>query len=78
MTKHSKPDGGPYYAENGTIWKRPIETDNGDGTRGITIGFPVCTMHPACGDDQAKIVAALMNAGHAAPDPRSNQEEGDG
>jgi len=54
----------PYYAKNGAVWKKPIETLHPDGGRSISMGFPICTMHEAVGDDAAKDVAALMNAGH--------------
>ena len=55
-----------YYAEAGKVWKRPITTQKANGTKTCTLGFPVCTMHEAVGDDAAEIVAKLMNAGHEA------------
>jgi hypothetical protein len=72
MTNPSK-DGGPYYAKDGMVWKDSIATQI-DGGTSYTLGFPVCTMHPAVGDDGAETVAALMNAGHNATDPRTQQE----
>ncbi len=33
----------PVYSLKGdTIYKRPIETPNDDGTKNVTLGFPVC------------------------------------
>lgn len=72
---------GPYEARDGVVWKKPVETDHGDGKMSITIGFPVCLMHDVVGgDDEAKqqaavAVANLMNAGHAV---LSEQEGGHG
>ena len=57
---------GHYYAKDGTVWKAPVETVNDDGSRNISIGFPVCTMHRIVGLEAAEIVARLMNAGAAA------------
>lgn len=54
----------PYYAKDGMVWKHPIETMKLDGTLSITIGFPVCKMHDAVGEDAAEAVAQLMNIGH--------------
>lgn len=56
----------PYYAKDGRVWKRPIHTKQPDGSTNISLGFPVCEMSDAVGDDAADTVAALMNAGHAA------------
>ena len=55
-----------FYAENGTVWQSPKETKNDDGSRSISIGFPVCTMHEAVGAAAAEHVAGLMNLGAAA------------
>lgn len=57
---------GPYYASAGKVWKHPIERRNDDGSRTISLGFPVCTMHECVGDESAEAVANLMNAGHLA------------
>lgn len=55
-----------YYAKDGVVFKSPVERKRPDGGMNITIGFPVCTMHEAVGDDAAETVAQLMNAGEAA------------
>lgn len=55
---------GSYYAKDGFVWKRPVEKKVSGGTQ-ITIGFPVCKMHDAVGDDAAETVAQLMNLGEA-------------
>lgn len=57
-----------YYAKDGMVWKSPVTTHNGDGSMSITIGFPVCKMHEAVGEDAAEAVAELMTRGDAAPD----------
>lgn len=55
-----------YYARDGVVRKSPIRVEKPEGGAVITIGFPVCTMHPAVGESGAETVAALMNAGEAA------------
>lgn len=55
----------PYYAKGGMVWKPPVYTRT-DGGMNISIGFPVCRMHEACGPEQAEAVAKLMNRGDAA------------
>lgn len=59
----------PYYAKGGLVWKAPITTENPDGTKSMSMGFPVATMHECVGDDAAEELANLMNAGHAALNP---------
>lgn len=49
-----------YYAEDGMVWKRPVETENADGTKSISMGFPVCKMHEAAGDAAANVVAQML------------------
>lgn len=49
-----------YYAADDMVHKRPISTKKPDGGTSITIGFPVCRMHAAAGN-QAEIVAAMLN-----------------
>ena len=56
----------PYYAKNGMVWKHPLETLKDDGGKTISLGFPICKMHEAVGDDAAEQVANLMNLGHQA------------
>jgi hypothetical protein len=53
-----------YYAKDREVFQRPVTTDNGDGTKSISIGFPICTMTDYCAS-QADIVAGLMNRGDA-------------
>ena len=55
-----------YYAKDGVVWKNSVKNTNPDGSANYTLGFPVCTMPPAVGDDAAEEVARLMNAGEAA------------
>lgn len=55
----------PYYAENGTVWRRPVLTEKDGGTH-ISIGFMVCVMSEDVEKDTAEKVAKLMNAGHRA------------
>ena len=31
-----------FYAEGNVVFKSPIEEDNGDGSKSVTLGFPVC------------------------------------
>ncbi len=57
-----------YYAKDGMVWKSPVTTHNAHGSMSITIGFPVCKMHEAVGEDAAGSVAELMTRGDAAPD----------
>lgn len=52
-----------YRAEDGTVYKNPVRTPNPQGGETISIGFPVCRMLPAVGDDAAESVAGLMNLG---------------
>lgn len=54
---------GPYYAQAGMVWKRPVKTKNADGSTTISIGFPVCQMHDCVGPEAAAGVAHLMNVG---------------
>lgn len=63
LASEIQPGVGPYYAKDGMVWKHPVYTKRDDGTTTITIGFPVCRMHDAVGDDAAETVAQLMNAG---------------
>jgi urease gamma subunit len=51
-----------YYAKGGTVYKRPVYKRNDNGTH-INLGFPVCVMHDAVGQEAAETVADLMNAG---------------
>lgn len=55
-----------YYARDGLVWKRPIETrwPEGGGST-FTLGFPVCKLHEACAG-QEEIVAAILNRGELA------------
>lgn len=56
----------PFYAKGRTIHQRPATTVRPDGTKAVTMGFPVCTLSDYVGDDAALHVVRLMNAGHAA------------
>ena len=56
----------PFYASGRTIHQRPATVVRPDGTRSVTLGFPVCTLSDYVGDDAATHVACLLNAGHAA------------
>jgi hypothetical protein len=56
---------GPYYATGKIVRKKPVEVKREAGMTTFEIGFPVCTMHPAC-DNQTETVAALMNLGERA------------
>lgn len=56
----------PYYAKDGVVWKAPVETVNEDGTKSISIGFPVCIMHDCVSADGAEAVAELLNLGARA------------
>jgi hypothetical protein len=57
-----------YYARDGRVFKSPVSRKHADGSTGITIGFPVCDMHDAAGDEAAPVVAQLMNRGETLPD----------
>lgn len=59
-----------YYARDGVVRKSPVRVEKPEGGAVITIGFPVCSMHPAVGAEGAETVAALMNAGEAALEPK--------
>lgn len=59
-----------YYARDGVVRKNPIRIEKPEGGTVITIGFPVCIMHECVGASSAETVAALMNAGEAALDPK--------
>lgn len=54
----------PYFAKDGMVWKHPLHRHNDNGTTTISIGFPICKMHEAVGDEAAEQVAELMNLGH--------------
>lgn len=54
-----------YYAKEGKVWKRPIETAKPGGGVSVQIGFPVCKMLDVVGDEAAETVAELMNRGEA-------------
>jgi hypothetical protein len=63
--KAAKPDAESaplYYAKDGLVWKRPVETKRENGTTTVSIGFPVCRMHDAA-EGQEGVVAELMNRG---------------
>ncbi len=53
---------GRYYARDGMVYKAPLRRKTETGYA-ISMGFPVCKMHDAAGDDAAETVAALMNLG---------------
>jgi len=59
---------GSYYAKHGLVYKRPLRRQKPEGGTAISLGFPVCKMHEAAGDDAAETVAALMNRGEAHDD----------
>ena len=42
-----------YYVTDRTVSKRSVETDNGDGTKNCTLGFPVCEVTDWVKDPQA-------------------------
>ena len=68
-------DGLLYYAQGGQVRKRSIVTKHGDGTESFTLDFAVCTMTEYVGDEAARVVASLMNAGHdALAAPRGGKE----
>ena len=56
-----------YYAKNQTVFKSPVETTKPDGTRAITMGFPVCTMSEYLSAGAAEAVAELMSQGERVP-----------
>jgi|SRR6201996_6141841 len=56
---------GKYYAKNGTVWKAPTEKKTENGSK-ISLGFPICKMHDAVGDEAADTVAELLNCGEQA------------
>lgn len=56
---------GKYYAKNGMVWKAPTEQKTEHGSK-ISLGFPICKMHEAVGDEAASTVAELMNNGEHA------------
>lgn len=55
-----------YYAEDGKVWKRPVEKTIGNGQRAVTLGFPICTMHEACEGQEAGL-AELLNRAEQVP-----------
>lgn len=56
-------DDGSYYGKDGMVWKSPVRKNKEGGGYSISIGFPICKMHDAVGEDAAASVAALMNLG---------------
>jgi hypothetical protein len=64
MAEHERD--GSYYAKDGVVWKRPVETKTAGGSR-ISIVFPVCKMSDIVGEEGAETVAELMNQGDAIP-----------
>ena len=44
-----------FYAEDGMVWRAPKETLHPDGSKTISIGYPVCTPHEAIGDQGAEV-----------------------
>jgi hypothetical protein len=57
-----------YYARDGRVFKSPVSRKHADGSTGITLGFPICDMHDAAGDEAAPVLALLMNRGEVLPD----------
>ena len=55
----------PYYAKDGKVWKRSVETKHAGGSS-FTLGFPVCEMTEIVGADAADSIAGLMNLGDEA------------
>lgn len=56
-----------YYARGGKVWKSPVRRRK-EGGSSIQLGFPVCTMTEAAGEENAAVVAELMNRGDVADD----------
>lgn len=50
-----------YYARGRTVRKRPVETRQKDGSSGMTLDSPICTMSPAVDDSAAINIAAKLS-----------------
>jgi len=61
----------PYRAEADTVYRNSVETRNDDGSRSVTMGFPVCTTSDwAAGSDDmsaAEALAAALNQAEVVP-----------
>lgn len=59
-----------FRAEGDQVFKNPVTKHNDDGSRSITMGFPVCTVSEwvkgADGLSPAETVAGLLNQSQAA------------
>ena len=55
---------GSYYAQGRTVRRAPLEKPLPQGGKSISIGFPVCVLHDAVGDEAAVIIADAMNLAH--------------
>lgn len=49
-----------YYAKGMEIWKSPVTTDNGDGTKSISIGFQCATATEIVGEEGAQAIAEML------------------
>ena len=56
----------PYYAKDGKVWKRSVETKHDDGSSSFTLEFPICEATELVGEDGAVSIAGLMNLGDEA------------
>lgn len=65
MTNTDRATERPYYAKNGLVWKRPVYTEQEDGSTSISMGFPVCKLHEACAG-QEKAFAKMLNEAEVA------------
>ena len=56
----------PYYAKDGKVWKRSVETKHDDGSSSFTLEFPICEASELVGENGAASIAGLMNLGEEA------------
>ncbi len=63
MSKHTPEP--RYYVSGESIWKNPIETENDDGSKNITLGFKVCTVSECV---SATKLVAFFNRAEACKD----------
>lgn len=55
-----------FYVKGREIWKRPIETQNDDGSMNITLGFHVCTASEWISPET---IAGILNFAEGKPKP---------
>lgn len=52
---------GRYYFKDGKVWRAPLEKTKPDGSRTISMGFPLCRIEDYVSDDAGPLIAAALN-----------------